>query len=190
MKGKTGVLAAILAALLTGALRAESPPVQASPSLQEGVTEADLRAAYLFNFVRFTEWPEGAFNGNGDELRIGVLGSEEALAEIQKKLEGKSVGKRVLKFKRGAVPGDLKSCALVFVSDAQKAQISAVVETFKGEPVLTVGESEGFVSSGGIINLYIDDKRMKYDINVDALGRARLKATNLIRLATRRVKDP
>lgn len=188
--GRTGVLtAAILAALLTGALRAESPLAQAAPAPQDNVTEADLKAAWLFNFARFTEWPEGAISNSTDEFRIGVLGSEAAVAEL-KLLEGKFVGKRTLKFVRGNTPADLKGCPLVFVSDGEKAQIPALVAAFRGQPVLTVGESAGFATSGGIINLYIVDKKMKYDINLDALERARLKATRIIPLAARKVKDP
>jgi hypothetical protein len=188
--GRTGVQAAILAALLTGALRAETPPVQAAaPALQETVTEADLKAAFLFNFARFTEWPEGAFSGTGDEFRIGVLGPESALEPIQKKLSGKSVGKRTLKFVRGAVPGDLKACALIFVSDTEKSQIPALLAEFKEQPVLTVGETEGFAASGGVLNLYIEDKTVKYEINLDALSRTRLKATKLIVAAPKKVRD-
>ncbi len=189
MMGRTGVMAAILAALLMGALRAEPLHAQAAPALQDNVTEADLKSAFLLNFARFTEWPEGAFNGNAEEFRIGVLGPESAL-DAFKKLAGKPVGKRSVKFVRGAVPADLKNCALVFVSDAEKTQIPDVVAAFKDQPVLTVGESDGFATSGGIINLYIDEKKMKYDINMDALGRARLKATKLIPFATRKVRDP
>ena len=189
MKGRNGAAAAILVALLSGALQAESPSAQAAASVQDTATEADLKAFFLLNFTRFTEWPESAFAGPSDEFRIGVLGSESALEPIQRKLGGKSVGKRSLKFIRSTTPAELKSCALVFISDAEKAQIPAVVSEFKGRPILTVGESEGFAESGGILNFYIEENKVKYEINPDALGRAQLKATKLIVAAPKKVKD-
>jgi len=189
VKGRDGVLAAVLAALLAGALRAESPPAQAAASVQDTPTEAELKAFFLLNFTRFTEWPESAFASGADEFRIGVLGSESALEPIQRKLAGKSVGKRSLKFIRASTPGELKSCALVFVSDGERAQIPAALSEFRGRPILTVGESEGFAESGGILNFYVEDNKVKYEINPDALGRAQLKATKLIVAAPKKVKD-
>ena len=85
-----------------------------------------------------------------------MLGSESALEPIQRKLAGKSVGKRSLKFIRATTAAELKSCALVFVSDADKTQIPAALSEFKGRPILTVGESEGFAESGGILLYKID----------------------------------
>lgn len=188
--GRTGILTAMMAALLAGMLGAQpSCPQAAAVSLQDAVSESDLKAVFLFNFARFTEWPEGAAGLGGEELRIGVLGSESALDPIQKKLSGRSVGKRVLKFFRSVNPSDLDACAMIFVSESEKEQIPAVLEQFRGKPVLTVGESEGFAESGGILNFYVEDKKVKYEINPDALARAQLKATQLIRAAPKKVKS-
>jgi preprotein translocase subunit Sec61beta len=189
VKGRDGVLAAVLAALLTGALWAQSPSGQAAASVQDTATEAELKAFFLLNFIRFTEWPDSAFTTSPDEFRIGVLGSEAFLEPIQRKLQGKSVGKRILKFVRSSTPGELKPCALVFVSDAERAQIPAALSEFKGRPILTVGESEGFAESGGILNFYVEENKVKYEINPDALIRAQLKATKLIVAAPKKVKD-
>jgi len=189
VKARCGVAVALLLALLARGLRAEFSSSQAAASLQDTAPEAELKAFFLLNFSRFTEWPEGAFAASPDEFRIGVLGSESALELIQRKLAGKSVGKRALKFVRGSTPGELKSCALVFVTDAERAQIPAVLAEFKGRPILTVGESEGFAESGGILNFYVEENKVKYEINPDALSRAQLKATKLIVAAPKKVKD-
>lgn len=189
MKGRDGVLIAVLVALLSGVLRAEFSPTQAAASVQDTAPEAELKAFFLLNFTRFTEWPESAFASSPDEFRIGVLGPESALEPIQRKLAGKSVGKRSLKFVRAQTPGELKSCALVFVSDAEKSQIPSVLSEFRGRPILTVGETEGFAESGGILNFYVEDNKVKYEINPEALSRAQLKATKLIVAAPKKVKD-
>ena len=189
MTGRDGVRAALLVALLSGALRAESPFVQAATVLQDSAPEIEIKAFFLLNFSRFTEWPESTFAGNPEEFRIGVLGPESSLEPLQRTLAGKSVGKRAIKLVRAVVPDDLKGCALVFISDAEKSQIPAALATFKGLPVLTVGETEGFAESGGILNFYVENNKVKYEINPDALGRAQLKATKLILAAPKKVKD-
>lgn len=189
MKSRDGVRAILLAALLMGALRAESPTVQAASALQDSAPEAEIKAFFLFNFTRFTEWPDSVFAGAPDEFQIGVLGPESALEPIQRNLTGKSVGKRTLKFLRSTAPGDLKNCPLVFISQAERAQIPALLSEFKGRPILTVGETEGFAEDGGILNFYIENNKVKFEINPDALGRAQLKATKLILAAPKKVKD-
>jgi hypothetical protein len=186
--GRTGVLALGMAALLAGALRAESPFVQAA-ALQDGVTESDLKAAFLLNFARYTEWPEAVFAGNPTEFRIGVLGPDSALEPLQRALKDKKIGGRTPKIIRGAAPKDLKSCALVYIMESEKEQTQELLTEFKGKPILTVGETEGFGEIGGILGFYKEDNRIKFGINPDALARAGLKATRLIGVAPMKWRD-
>lgn len=182
MKAQTGVLT-LLAALLAGAAGAEGFG-------QEAVPEADVKAAFLLNFARYTEWPEAAFAGNAEEFLIGVLGPQSALEPIQRVLKGKKVGGRTPKIVRGSAPKDLKHCAMVYLTEAEKDQTQDLLREFKGLPILTVGETPGFGEIGGILGFYLEDNRVKFGINPDALHRAGLKATQIIRVAPRKWKDP
>ncbi len=188
MKLRNGVLAIGLAALLTGALKAETPFVQAA-ALQDGVTEPDLKAAFLLNFARYTEWPDAVFAEHPTEFRVGVLGPESALEPLQRALKDKKIGGRTPKILRGATPKDLKSCAMVYITESEKDQTQELLREFRGKPMLTVGETEGFGEIGGILGFYKEDNRIKFGINPDALVRAGLKATRLIGVAPTKWRD-
>jgi preprotein translocase subunit Sec61beta len=186
---RTIVLAVAAGALLNGGLWAAAPPAQAIALSQDSAPEQDIKAAFLRNFARFTEWPERAFSLSPGEFHLGLLGPDSMFETLQRVLKDKTVGNRALKVIRGKVPSDLKSCAMVFVADAEKGQIPALLAEFKGQPVLTVGETEGFAEDGGILNFYIEQNKVQFEINPDAAERAGLKVTKLVVVANRKVKD-
>lgn len=177
----TGTLLA-LGALLAGAA------VLRSETAQEAVPEYEVKAALVYNFARFTEWPEKAFSTPGD-FPIGVLGPDSAFAAFQKVLRGKEIGSRSVRLLAGKTPADLKNCVIVFVADSEKDLHVEILSAFRERPVLTVGETEGFAQDGGILNFYLDSNRVKFEINPDAAARAGLKVTKLIGVAPRKVKD-
>jgi hypothetical protein len=187
--GRKGLLTALLAALLAGALQAESPFVQATALAQDAAMEADLKAAFLLNFARYTEWPDSVFAVSPEEFRIGVLGQESALEPLLRALKGKKIGGRIPKVIRGASPKDLGTCAMVYIMESEKDQTQALLNEYKGKPILTVGETDGFGEIGGILGFYKEDNRIKFGINSDALARAGLKATQLIRVAPTKWRD-
>jgi len=186
---RAAVLILGIAALLAGAVGARASLLQSALLVQEGAPEYDIKAAQVHNFARFTEWPEGAFASSPDEFRLGVLGPEAAFESFERILKGKTLGGRRVKLVPGKTAADLKSCSLIFVTGAEKDQIPAVLEAFKGKPVLTIGESEGFAQDGGIINFYLEQNKVKFEINPDAAARAGLRVTKLVSVAPRRVKD-
>jgi len=186
---RSEVLALGFAALLFGAVGASASLLQSPLHGQEAAPEYDIKAALIHNFARFTEWPEGALAGSPDELRLGILGPEAALDSMERVLKGKTVGGRRIKLIHGKAPSDFKTCQLVFIAAAEKDQTAALVEAYKGKPVLTIGESEGFAQDGGIINFYLEQNKVKFEINSDAAARAGLRVTKLVSVAPRRLKD-
>jgi len=189
VKSRRVVLAAVLTALLAGALRAESPLAQAAALAQDGAAESDIKAAFLLHFARYTEWPESVFAASPGVFRVGVLGPESALDPIQRALKDKKIGGRTPKVIRGATPKDLRTCALVYITESEKDQTQDALKEFRGKPILTVGETEGFGETGGILGFYKEDNRIKFGINPDALARAGLKATKLIVVAPTKWRD-
>jgi hypothetical protein len=183
------VLAVGLAALLNGALWADAPSAQAIALSQQPAPEQDIKAAFLHNFARFTEWPERAFAAAPDEFRLGMVGPDSLLETLQRVLKDKKIGNRTLKIIHGKAPSDLKSCAMVFIADSEKEKIPAVVAEFKDQPVLLVGETEGFAQDGGMLNFYVEQNKVRFEINPDAAARAGLKVTKLVGVAPRKVKD-
>lgn len=132
--------------------------------------EYDLKAEFLCKFVQFVKWPKG---GNGT---IGILGDDP----FSGKLQGK------LKVKHSKQPEDLKGCQIVFVSKSERGNVSGIIAALGEGNVLTVGDSAGFASQGGVIGFMMDGDRVRFEINTGAARRAGLIiSSKLLQLASR-----
>ena len=146
--------------------------------------EFQIKAAFLYNFTKFIEWPAEAFPEGEARLIICALGESPVGVALQY-IKDKPVKGRTLITKRLQSVRELRSCHLVFVSSTEKDRLSEIFESLKDSSVLTVGEMEGFIQSGGIINFIIRKNRIRFEINPDAAGQAGLKiSSNLLKLAT------
>lgn len=157
--------------LVLGLLVLVSVPVLAAPR------EYQLKAAFLFNFIKFVEWPSGS-----GPIKVGVLGNDPFEGEL-KKLEAKSVGGRSIKVGAVKDAADAKNFDVVFVAEAalEKPLLAAVT----GKPVLTIGDSPDFAKNGGGITLVSARNRLRFQINQGSLKKANLKASSkLLGLAT------
>lgn len=140
--------------------------------------EYKLKAAFVYNFIKFVEWPSAS-----GPIKVGILGKDPFDGEL-KKLESKKVGGRAIKVGSVKTAADAKNFDLVFVADEkqQKALISAV----SGQPVLTVSDTPGFAKDGGSITLVSSRNRLRFQINQGTLKKANLKASSkLLGLATK-----
>ena len=156
----------VLLAAATAGVRAQEPSL-----------EYRVKAAYLYNFVKFVEWPAASASG---PLTICVVGGNPFGSVLEETVRGESVGDRPLAVRNVDEPDE--SCRVVFVP-AGTAVASALRAT-RGTPTLTVGETPRFLSQGGIINFVIEGGKVRFDINQEAAARADLKiSSRLLRLA-------
>lgn len=129
--------------------------------------EIAVKAALLFNFAKFTEWPALP---PGAPLVLCVAGDdaiETALAEI---VRGQKIGGRPVESRRSQDPSSWRNCHLLFVAEAEVGR--GALKAVENQAVLTVSDARGFAGAGGIIELYLDGGRMRFAINVDAAARA------------------
>lgn len=127
--------------------------------------EYQVKAAFLFNFLRFVEWPGGASKA---PWVIGVLGNDPFGDALDKAVRGKTVNGRKVEVRRYDEPEEVKDCEILFIGDYQRTGIPT-------EPgVLTVGESPGFLKSGGAISFYLEDHRVRFEISPAAARAAGL----------------
>jgi hypothetical protein len=139
----------------------------------EVTTEYKLKAAYLLNFVRFSKWPTNSFAAADAPLVIGVLGEnpfDTALGEI---VRGRIVNGRTVVVKRVATAQEAKLCQVVFIPASEQANLPRHLETLRDAPVLTIGENADFLDDGGIIRFFIQQNKIRFDINkaqADATG--------------------
>src|SRR5438132_3828388 len=140
--------------------------------------EYEIKAAYLYNFIKYVDWPS-----YGDTITIGVLGGNPfgtALAP----LNGKIVKGRRLLIKELDSVRDAQKCQIIFVSSSEKSRLQEIFENLKSSRVLTVGETQGFASSGGIINFVEENNKVRFEINAEAARRTGLNiSSELLKLA-------
>lgn len=138
----------------------------------------EIKAAYLYNFIKYVDWPS-----YGDTITIGVLGSNPfgtALAP----LNGKIVKGRRLLIKQLDSVRDAHDCQIIFVSSSEKQRLPEIFENLKSGRVLTVGEMQGFAQNGGIINFVEENNKVRFEINADAARRTGLSiSSELLKLA-------
>ena len=142
--------------------------------------EYRLKAAFLYNFVAFTEWPADM----GSTVNLCVYGPDPFGAEIDP-LTGKTVGSRKIEVHRRTSFAELKDCQLVFVAAPAISQMPRVLEAVRGLPVLMVADSTGAVRQGAVLNMTMVQGRVTFEVNLVAARSARLTlSSKLLRLAT------
>lgn len=146
--------------------------------------EYQIKAAFLYNFAKFVEWPNGAVPESGAPLPLCVLG-DDPFGEALNSVEGKIVRGRRLVVRRLAAPPRPGACDILFISSSEKERVPQILDALKGSSVLTVSDLDNFARLGGIIMLVVESNRVGFRINVDAAEAARLKiSSQLLKLAT------
>jgi hypothetical protein len=151
--------------------------------------EYQVKAAFLLNFAKFVDWPADAFENETAPINFCVFRQDpfgRALADIT---QGKSINNRGLQIRHIQDVANLKSCQIVFLSDAAYKQLPEVLDSLKGSSALVVGESEGFAERGGGIQFYLEDGKVRFSVNVDATKRARLTVSSKLLALARIVHD-
>jgi len=178
------ILAAVLVAAL--ALLGSMPLAQAQA---EEPTEHQIKAAFLYNFAKFVEWPPEAFAGAHAPIVLGIVGEDPFGSALDGMVAGKAVNGRALVVKRLTLGPELRFCHILFISSSEKKHLGRILELLKGSSVLTVGEMSRFVQSGGAVNFVLDENRVRFEVNVDAATRARLKVSAKLLALARSVID-
>jgi hypothetical protein len=152
----------------------------AAAARADALPEYRIKAAFLYNFALFTEWPAEV----GSTLNLCVTGADPFGAELDP-LQGKSVGERTLAVLRKAAGAPLGDCQIVFVASTSMGTLPRVLESLRGRPVLTVTESVGAARQGAALNLAVEQNKVSFEANLQAARSAGLNlSSKLLRLAT------
>jgi hypothetical protein len=130
--------------------------------------EYQLKAAFLYNFTKFVEWDPSSFATPGSPIVIGILGSNPYGNELENAVRNRKVNGREVSVRRVQSIAGAKSVHLLFVAATEDARLGELREALKGSGVLTVGESDTFSRSGGIVTFVIDADKVRFDINIAA----------------------
>jgi len=141
-------------------------------------SEYEVKAAFLYNFAKFVDWPPEAFPNGNSVLKICILGQNPFGPEFGAFIEGKVAQGRKLQFAQVRDVQQAKSCQILYVASSEKPQILQILKAVDGAMVLTVGDWSEFASSGGIINFVLQNDRVRFEINLDAAERAGVKLSS------------
>ena len=177
LRGVAGTRLLRALALATALTLLPASNLRAAPA-SPVVQEYQVKALFLFNFLQFVEWPEGAFPSPDAPVTIGILGDDPFGPVLDETLRAETVRNRPLVIVRSSRLEDLKNCHLLFIGKSERNRLAAHFSQLEGAPALTVGDTEGFASRGGIINFYLDGKKLRFEINPDAAQRAGLKLSS------------
>jgi hypothetical protein len=146
------------------------------------VTEYRIKAAFLYNFSRFVDWPDSIIQTG--RFTICVLGVDH-FGDALDNLMGKRVQDSTLHIRRLHAAADMDDCRMVYVSVSESDRVHDILASLEAQPILTVSDTADFAEQGGIIRLKLVDKKVRFDINIDAAQRAGLNiSSKLLSLAT------
>lgn len=146
------------------------------------VDEYRVKAAFVFNFAKFIQWPAEAFKAPGDPLVICVVGQDQMANSLRETVNGNAIDGRQVIIRQIAIGQGPCDCQILFVGASAMKGFRSHAKESTG--VLTVGETPGFATDGGAINLKLEDGRVRFEINVAAAERQQLHiSSKLLSLA-------
>ncbi|HUA38330.1 MAG TPA: YfiR family protein [Candidatus Sulfopaludibacter sp.] len=149
-------------------------------------TEYQIKAAFLYHFAQFVEWPQRAFASSHSPIVIGVLGENVFGGNLQQIIRNKTVNHRPFQVKQFHAVPETTNCQILFISPSERRRLPEILKRLSGASVLTVSEMDHFTDSGGMINFVILNDEVHFQINNDAAKKAGLQiSSKLLTLAVR-----
>ncbi len=180
------------------------PQVQSDSTVSR---EYQIKAAFLYNFIKFVEWPKEKVADANEPMIIGIIG-QDPFQNAFEPLETKDAKNKKVVIKRFKSWEELKKsgekdksslerqvkaiqkCHLLFICPSEEKNLKEVLNLVKGHSILTVGETKGFLEAGGIINFVMEEKKVRFEINVTTAKKSKLEVrSQLLRLAKKVVSE-
>jgi hypothetical protein len=152
------------------------------------VDEYQLKAAFLYNFGKFVEWPPQAFNSPSDPFAVCVLGEDPFGRALIDVMNGKALKGRPFQIRQVPNAQQGSTCQILFISSSEQKRFRSILADLKASPVLTVGDTEGFAAAGGVANFTLDGDTVRIEINVEAAKQKNLLISSKLLSLARIVK--
>lgn len=146
--------------------------------LGKSTAEYHQKAADLFNFGQFVEWPPSTFSNSKSPVVIGILGGNPFGDDLQKMAAKEDINGRPVIVRRMTPLSNLKQCQILFVNRAVTSRLPLIFDALDNAPVLTVGETENFLKTGGIINFVTENGKVHFEIAPAAAQKTGLKMSS------------
>lgn len=185
LRGWLGLVAAVQTVCVVGAIANLGPVVAVYAAQVAPASEYELKATFVFNFIKFTEWP-GNNSGKSDEpFVIGIVGKDPFGAALDKVIEGETIHNRKIVVRRFPRMDDAAANShILFISVSEERNLDAILKLLDGQAVLTVSDIARFAERGGVVELKKDGNRIVFEINLSSAKRGGLNMNaQLLKLA-------
>ena len=149
--------------------------------------EYRVKAAFIFHFAQLVDWPPETQTGTDNSLVLCTLGDDPFQGLLEGTVGGKAIGNRILRIRHLEEAEGMQTCQIVFLGRAQSKRIPMLVATLHNAPVLTVGETAGFLDAGGMIDFLLEGNKVRFEVNLDAAESANLKIGSRLLVLAQRV---
>lgn len=154
-------------------LMAGSAVVQA-----QGRGEYQIKAAYLYNFAKFVEWPSAAFSEPSDPFRICILGDSPFDPDIERALSGRRIQNHAVRVIYPDNTAQCRKCHVLYVSPSESGHMKAIVADLHSSAVLTVADTPGFINAGGMIRFFVEEDSVRFEMNPLPANQSGLKVSS------------
>jgi hypothetical protein len=181
---RTGGLAASIAFACAALVAAGS-----AGAAEDAVSlEQRVKAAFLYQFAGYVEWPAQSFAQPDTPITIAVMSAEPLAAELKQLSSGRTVGGRAVAV-RQVRPGEpLAGIHVLFIGGAEHARLGQLVQAARPRPVLTVTEADGALNQGAMINFIIVDRRVRFEVALDSVEKGGLRLSSRLLAVAQQVK--
>jgi hypothetical protein len=157
------------------------PPAGWSESSQ--LSEYEVKAAYIYNFAKYVEWPAASVSRESSSLTICIVG-KSPMNEVIESLAGKAIKNRRIVVRNFSRIEDLGECNIVFINATVKTSLNQLLASMAARPILTVSDSKGFAAAGGMIEFVAIGDKIRFEINNRAAQQVNVRvSSHLLRLA-------
>ena len=170
-------------------LAACAPSPQVALGQTDSAGEYELKAAMLYNLTRFVEWPSSVYPDSQTPTILCILGRDPFANALTSIVSSQTVDGRHLEVRHVQNVREIRGCQVLYISSSEKKDIVQLLSTLKGTSVLTVGEMAQFAARGGMIQFSLEEKQVRFDINLDEASQAGLKISSKLLTLSRIVKD-
>jgi hypothetical protein len=153
-----------------------------SACAQSTADEYQVKAALIFHFAEFLNWPADSLKAGDPSVRLCIFDDEPRRTELQRTVEGKLIGTRVFHVRLISQSQGIQGCNILFLSRDEARRQPLMLKSLRGVPVLTVGETSNFLSDGGMIRFHLEEGRIRFDINLSAAESSHLQISSRLLL--------
>jgi hypothetical protein len=148
------------------------------PATAQSASEYQVKAAFLYNFAKFVEWPPSGFRDATAPLQICILGRDPFGQALRDIVSAKTVNGRKFEIDYLVDMQLARACHILFIASSEKDRVKQILESMRGTVALTVSDTEGFAEQGGMIDFLLDNGRVLFEVNRNAAEQAGLKISS------------